>query len=361
MRKASLLFVTLVVAAFAVTTDLGEVVPRGATSYLPVEPNGFLDVLYSTGDFDSAFLNGTATAPANGWVSADDFVFENDSTIEYLRTYIINLQATPDDFPIRFWNDTEGSGPGSEIDNAPSSCVLTSTGQYAFGYLVWEAEMTTDVGYDIDAGHYWWACGFSSGFWYMMVKAHDQDYMEYFDYGGGGSGPWYSSQSMWGTAYEIYFTIEGTTWSPGNPPYVDGMDPDDGDSGVPVDTDIVFHCVCDMRPVDTDTIVFTVEDQSRRLGGGALHPGSSLPALQGNPHPTGEISGTLEIDDSDPYDVVCTFTPDEDLPVDLITCTVDGCLANDRGHEMGDDFIWAFSTGDYGVEETTWGAIKAEF
>ncbi len=150
-------------------------------------------------------------------------------------------------------------------------------------------------------------------------------------------------------------------WSPGNPPWVEGMDPDDGDSGVPVDTDIVFHCVDDLSPIETDTIVFTVEDQSRRLGGGALYPGSSLPVLQGNPQPTGEISGTLEIDDYDPLDVVCTFTPDEDLPVDLITCTVDGCLADTKGNEMEEDFVWAFSTGNYGVEETTWGAIKAEF
>ncbi len=139
------------------------------------------------------------------------------------------------------------------------------------------------------------------------------------------------------------------------------MHPDDGDSGVPVDTDIVFHCKSELCPLDTDTIVFTVEDQSRRLGGGALHPGSSLPVLQGNPQPTGEISGTLEIDDEDPLDVVCTFTPDDDLPVDLITCTVDGCLADVRDREMEEDFVWAFSTGDYSVEETTWGAIKAEF
>ena len=139
------------------------------------------------------------------------------------------------------------------------------------------------------------------------------------------------------------------------------MHPDDGDSGVPVDTEIVFHCMSELCPIDTDTIVFTVEDQSRRLGGGTLSPDSRSTVLRSDPRPVGEISGTLEIDDYDPLDVICTFTPDEDLPVDLITCTVDGCLADVRGKEMEDDFVWTFSTGDYAVEETTWGAIKAEF
>ena len=128
-----------------------------------------------------------------------------------------------------------------------------------------------------------------------------------------------------------------------------------------VDTDIVFHCVDDISPVDTDTIVFTVEDQSRRSGGRALGSDSHLAVLQVNPHPTGEISGTLDIDDTDPLDVLCTFTPDEDLPVDLIRCTVAAGLADSKGNEMQEDFVWTFSTGNYGVEQTTWGAIKAEF
>ena len=148
-------------------------------------------------------------------------------------------------------------------------------------------------------------------------------------------------------------------------PYVYDMEPDDGDSGVPVDTDIVFHCWCTIGEcygrIDTDTIVFTVEDQLRRSGGRALSTSSSSASSHVGPRPVGEISGTLVIDDSDPYAVACTFTPDEDLPVDLITCTVDGCLADTYGYEMGDDFVWTFSTGDYSVQETTWGAIKAVF
>jgi len=148
---------------------------------------------------------------------------------------------------------------------------------------------------------------------------------------------------------------------PGDPPYVYGMDPDDGDTGVPVDTDIVFHCADDLSPVDTDTIDFTVEDQSLGLGGGALGPDSALAVGWDNRRPAGEISGTLDIDTTDPKDVICTFTPDSDLPVDLIRCTVAAGLADDKGWETTDNVIWQFSTGNYAVVSTTWGAVKAEF
>jgi hypothetical protein len=163
-------------------------------------------------------------------------------------------------------------------------------------------------------------------------------------------------QQLWENVLDYMWT---GGWQPGNPPYVDGMDPDDGDTGVPVDTDIVFHCIDDLSPVDTDTIDFTVEDTSRRSGGRALGSNSALAVSRVNPRPTGEISGTLDIDDTDRMDVVCTFTPDEDLPVDLIICTVAAGLADSKGNEMEDDFVWTFTTGNYDVLETTWGAIKA--
>ncbi|HUT99240.1 MAG TPA: Ig-like domain-containing protein, partial [bacterium] len=163
-------------------------------------------------------------------------------------------------------------------------------------------------------------------------------------------------QQLWENVLDYMWT---GGWIPGEPPYVTSMDPDDGDTGVPVDTDIVFHCVHDIHPVDTDTIVFTVEDTSRRSGGRALGSDSTLAVGRADPRPTGEISGTLGIDATDPKDVLCTFTPDEDLPVDLIRCTVAAGLADNHGHEMPDDFVWTFTTGNYSVEDTTWGAIKA--
>jgi len=72
----------------------------------------------------------------------------------------------------------------------------------------------------------------------------------------------------------------------------------------------------------------------------------------------------LVIDDTGTNDVVCTFTPDADLPYeDTITCTVDGALADLEANEMGDDFVWTFDTEEEppNVTHTTWGTIKAEF
>jgi hypothetical protein len=44
-----------------------------------------------------------------------------------------------------------------------------------------------------------------------------------------------------------------------------------------------------------------------------------------------------------------------------LKCRVDGGLATILDSIMGDDFVWHFYTEGYGVERTTWGAIKAEF
>jgi hypothetical protein len=171
----------------------------------------------------------------------------------------------------------------------------------------------------------------------------------------------YWSGDGWTMYNNIIQNLMEGQWYPGDPPYVDGMDPDDGDTGVSVYTDIVFHCCHDLFRIDIDTIVFTVEDQSRRSGGRALGPASALVVGQVDPHPAGEISGTLDIDDTDPLDVLCTFDPDEDLPVDRITCTVAAGLSTIRGDVMEEDFVWSFTTGNYGVETTTWGTIKAGF
>ncbi|MCK4594790.1 Ig-like domain-containing protein, partial [bacterium] len=150
----------------------------------------------------------------------------------------------------------------------------------------------------------------------------------------------------------IYFTIEGTSGPPEEiPPYVDGMDPDDGEVQVPLDSTIVFHCKDDDSGVDVTTIDFIAQDSSL-TGGRALGIGS----------PNRVIDGNLDIDDEDINDVVCTFTPtDEFYEADTITCTVDGDLADMKGNLLGDDWVWTFYTYDpeFAVEETTWGAIKA--
>ncbi|MCX7022372.1 MAG: hypothetical protein NTW26_08905 [bacterium] len=263
MRTLTLVLVLSVCAVFAASTDLGAITPSGATAYIPSAPNGGLDIVYMTDDFSAgACVNGVATSPSYGWVAADDFVLADDTDLTKLTCWAINNPA-PSGFYMRFWEDTGGSGPGSELANAPATAVQTSTGVYLWGYLCYKYEITFDPSYSMDAGHYWWAFGMSSGFVYMLCEAHAYDYMVYFDYGGGGAGPWYSSQYMWGEAYDFFQTVEGDTGPPDlDPPYVTGMDPDDGQADVPTDSTIVFHCVDDLHPIDTTTIDFTVLDST---------------------------------------------------------------------------------------------------
>jgi hypothetical protein len=45
---------------------------------------------------------------------------------------------------------------------------------------------------------------------------------------------------------------------------------------------------------------------------------------------------------------------------DTITCTVAAGLADVKGNEMADDWVWTFDI-EGAVESTTWGVIKAEF
>ncbi|MCX7022369.1 MAG: Ig-like domain-containing protein [bacterium] len=75
---------------------------------------------------------------------------------------------------------------------------------------------------------------------------------------------------------------------------------------------------------------------------------------------TRSIDGDLVLDETNPSDIVCTFTPSDPLnDGDTISCTVAAGLADSRGNPMVDDFVWTFSTQGTSVTETTWGAIKA--
>jgi hypothetical protein len=143
------------------------------------------------------------------------------------------------------------------------------------------------------------------------------------------------------------------------PPHVDGMDPDDGETDVPVDSTIVFHCKDDFSGVDVDTIDFTARDTT--LSGGRVV--SSSPSVSTPASPARVLAGDLEIDDTDPLDVVCTWTGDDPFYGDVtITCTVAAGLSDIRGNEMEEDFVWSFTTEDVPqVETATWGAIKAGF
>jgi hypothetical protein len=177
----------------------------------------------------------------------------------------------------------------------------------------------------------------------------------------GGSHNWTGYQGFWGktTIHGGDFMLrcywEGEPGWDYLPPEVTGMDPADGEVDVHVDTTIVFHVVDDISGVDVTTIEFTAQDTSKNA-----HSFARAFSV-GGPSPTGAIPGELNFDDIDPLDIVCTFTPDDDLPyADAITCTVAAGLADILGNETSLDIVWDFTTEDEpGVKNSTWGEIKA--
>ena len=175
-----------------------------------------------------------------------------------------------------------------------------------------------------------------------------------------GTHNWTGYQGSWSptTLYgDFLIRCYWDTFSPDMyPPSVTDRDPRDGEEDVPVDSTIVFHVWDDLSGVNVATIEFYVEDTSR----GPLP--IRLAYSTDGPSPTGEISGELVIDDSDIWDVICTFTPDDDLPHgEIITCTVAAGLADRAGNATGYDIVWSFETEEDpgGVKNATWGEIKA--
>jgi len=121
-------------------------------------------------------------------------------------------------------------------------------------------------------------------------------------------------------------------------PYVDEQDPADGGWAAP-ETSIFFHCKDNDKGVESDTIDFSADDGTRA-----------------------GVSGSLYIDDTDPNDVICIFSPDSDLPEgETITCTVAGTLADGLGNEMGYDAVWSFTVGQTNVNDASLGEIKAGY
>ncbi len=146
-------------------------------------------------------------------------------------------------------------------------------------------------------------------------------------------------------------------------PEVSGQLPADGATGVAVTSDIVFHVTDDMIGVDTSTISFSVEDGAKAASStnSLTNIGNTATISLSSRGSTGAITGTLVTDDTDPNDVICTFTPDSNLPPDTITCTIAAGLADDAGNETAADIVWSFDTAGSAIEETTWGQIKADF
>jgi hypothetical protein len=141
-----------------------------------------------------------------------------------------------------------------------------------------------------------------------------------------------------------------------DPPYVDQQDPPDGGQGEP-DTVIEFHVKDDDIGVDTSTIAFSAEDESKGLSVDKIASSFIVKSSRG------VVPGTFDFDDTDPNDVICTFTPDSDLPIgDNIFCVVDSGLADLLTNATVDDITWSFEVIPYNaIENTSLGNIKTMF
>jgi hypothetical protein len=160
-------------------------------------------------------------------------------------------------------------------------------------------------------------------------------------------------QALWENVLEFMWGGEPDI----EPPFVNGMDPDDGEVDIPPDSTIVFHCVDLLSSIDLDTIDFTARDTSLS-DDRAMRTGASISTAFDS---TRSIAGDLDVDDTDKKDVICTFTPSDPLREgDTITNTVAAGLADVKGNEMAEDFVWTFDV-EGAVTTTTWGNIKAEF
>jgi len=142
-----------------------------------------------------------------------------------------------------------------------------------------------------------------------------------------------------------------------DPPEVTDLNPEDGETDVPPDSIITFHLTDGYAGVDVYTIEFSIRDEFYRPSSSNIKGALS----QSGYSPLGEIEGDLEVDSTDLFDVVCTFTPYQDLPPSIITCTVGGSLADRDGNALGEDYVWTFTVHGAAVDEKSWGEIKAEF
>jgi hypothetical protein len=142
-------------------------------------------------------------------------------------------------------------------------------------------------------------------------------------------------------------------------PIVEDVDPDNGEDDVPIDSTIEFT-LRDDSGINLDTLDFSVTDDSLSSGR-ALTPGGR--AMTAGFTRTGDISGTLDIDDSDPQSVVCTFTPDDEFGYEAaVTCTIAAGLEDTLGFATTEDIVWSFTTEAWvRIQTSSWGAIKAQF
>ncbi|MCK4593104.1 hypothetical protein KAU45_01290, partial [bacterium] len=281
---------------------------------------------FSTGTWDQT---PDMAGSSDGWGEWFVTVFENDTgdDVDITELGMPCCGPASGDYGWVVWYDVGGMDPppgnpysaddyGPYTPESPSDYTVYTYVDLSEEELVVEDGTYFNIGYDNT---------------YLGGQIYYNDYPSWAWYSG-----YWDPESSWGRTDLIQCRAE-TFITETDPPYVDGLDPADGDTEVPVDSPIVFHCKDDDSGIDITTIDFSVQDTS--LSGGLVVSASA--ALSTHTSPARTLPGDLDIDDTDINDVVCTWTGDDDFLIgEVITCTVAGTLADNQGNELGDDFVW---------------------
>lgn len=207
MRVFILLSIALAASAMAAGSSLGHI---DAVQIIP-EIAG--DDVFSSQPFEYAALaNGLGFNSANSWMLADDFTSSQDGIMDFIQIWAIYSSGNPTSFVIQIRNDTGTSGPGSiHATVNPYAVNHYNTGLSQWGYSLWYTEINVYDAVFYSGTKYWLVLqtlgGAGSHYWLVALQTWAD--MNYFSTNNGSS--WVSSQSQWGTAYECFMVISGST------------------------------------------------------------------------------------------------------------------------------------------------------
>jgi len=255
-------------------------------------------------------------APADCYIMEIGYIFGSSGTV-----------GNP--FVAAIWSSDGGSSPLPDTELGNIACNVTVLS-------AWDDFEITSMGLTLDNGDDFFA-GLENN----------------------GTATWLSFDNTSGTYHHyVYRSTTSWTWSSMNRnmnvrvivnddfdgPYASGQDPADGATSVPVDSNIVFH----------------IEDDDVGVDSGSIN-GDSVVVTDDT---KAAISGTLDVNDADPNDVIVTFDPDSDFTEGSeVTVTVSPSgneITDDLGNTMAED-SWSFSVFLTGVESVSMGEIKANF
>jgi hypothetical protein len=344
--------VLAVAASGAALTDLGDLEYSKTGSGITTSSFSRQDEIYMDQSFGDAgegsgyCTNGLSIYGGAGYESADDYEPDDDVTVGQV---VVWLSGSGVDLRVDFFEGaTPSDAPPADFYNCSvSSGDITweNTGYSYFGYPCMKCTIPIDE-VDLAAGdHYWLGVQTTTGsntFWWS------------FDYGTYG-GPywtatyfyyisyWTPGQSVFGSPYDSFYELWGSSGPPDEEdPTITDMYPMDEDwpSGIPPEENMAGCHWQDgdeetNKGIDTELSEFTVYDPDDEV-----------------------VGGSLDIDESDLYDVIVDFEADDPW-TEGATYTVETTAYDLAGNSAEES--WTFDVGYTNIKTESLGAIKANF